>query len=90
MVSRPGRITPAVPQEPTKIKVCLVGDNEVGKTQFCKGFKDEFSTVYEPTIGSDFYMKNIKLSKGMYQFNVWDLSGDQNYIEVRNEFYKES
>lgn len=24
------------------------------------------------------------------QFNLWDLSGDQSYIEVRNEFYKDS
>ena len=35
-------------------------------------------------------MKQIKLPKGLYQFNVWDLSGGQDYIEVRNEFYKES
>jgi len=35
-------------------------------------------------------MKNVKLGKNSYQFNVWDLSGDVNYIEVRNEFYKES
>lgn len=35
-------------------------------------------------------MKQIKLPKGQYQFNVWDLSGGPDYIEVRNEFYKES
>ena len=40
MVSRPARVTPVPIPEPTKIKVCLVGDCEVGKTQFCKGFKD--------------------------------------------------
>lgn len=45
---------------------------------------------YEATIGSDYFMKTVKLGKGYYQFNVWDLSGDQGYVEVRNEFYKES
>jgi small GTP-binding protein len=35
-------------------------------------------------------MRRQKIGKTNYQFNVWDLAGDQNYIEVRNEFYKES
>ena len=90
MVTRPAKVTPVLPPEATKIKLCLVGDSQVGKTQFCKGFQDNFSATYEPTIGSDYYMKNVKLGKNSYQFNVWDLSGDVNYIEVRNEFYKES
>jgi len=67
MVSRPGRITPVLPTEPTKVKVCLVGDAQVGKTAFCKGFKDEgFPTDYEATVGSDFYMKTIKVPKGQF------------------------
>jgi GTPase SAR1 family protein len=66
MVSRPSRVTPVVPAEPTKIKVCLVGDTEIGKTCFCRGFKDDFVTQYEPTIGSDFFMKQIKIAKGYY------------------------
>ena len=45
---------------------------------------------YEPTIGSDFFMKNMAFGDGLFQFNVWDLSGNQTYVEVRNEFYKES
>ena len=76
MVSRPGRVQPVVPPEPTKFKLCLVGDSEVGKTQFCEGFNDQFSMSYEPTIGSDYYMRRQKIGKNNYQFNVWDLSGD--------------
>lgn len=90
MVTRPAKVAPVLAPESAKIKVCLVGDSEVGKTQFCRGFKDNFSLTYEPTIGSDYFMKNVKMGKNSYLFNVWDLSGDQNYIEVRNEFYKES
>jgi len=66
MVSRPGKIAPVLPPEPTKVKVCLVGDVQVGKTAFCRGFKDEFPTDYETTVGSDYYMKQIKLPKGYY------------------------
>ncbi len=75
MVSRPGKIAPVIPPEPTKVKVALVGDSQVGKTCFCKGFKDNFTTEYEPTIGSDYYSKTTKTTKGLYQFNFWDLSG---------------
>ena len=90
MVSRPAKVTPSIPPEPTKIKVCLVGDCEVGKTAFCKGFMDDFPTQYEPTVGSDYFMKTQKIGKVNYQFNVFDLSGHINYVEVRNEFFKEA
>ena len=76
MVTRPGRVTPVLPPGPTKYKICLVGDPEVGKTQFCKAFKDQFSLTYEPTVGSDFYMKQMRIGKQMTHFNVWDLAGD--------------
>mmetsp|Transcript_24914 Transcript_24914/g.24383 ORF Transcript_24914/g.24383 Transcript_24914/m.24383 type:complete len:102 (+) Transcript_24914:136-441(+) len=54
---------------------------------------NSLSTNYgeKSTIGSDFYSKTIKCgSKGMVQFSLWDLSGDQIFVEVRNEFYKDS
>ena len=74
-----------------KCKVVLIGECAIGKTSFCKAMSGkEFPADYEPTVGSDFYMKNMALGDGLFQFNVWDLSGDQTYVEVRNEFYKES
>jgi len=57
MVQRPGKIAPVPPAEPTKIKVIIVGESEVGKTAFCRGFADNFPDKYVPTIGSDYYMK---------------------------------
>ena len=35
-------------------------------------------------------MRNMKTGSGYFQFNLFDMSGDPNYLEVRNEFYKES
>lgn len=35
-------------------------------------------------------MRNLETTGGIYQFNLWDLSGDPAYTEVRNEFFKES
>ena len=32
----------------------------------------------------------MQTADGQFQFNLWDLSGDPVYHEVRNEFFKES
>ena len=35
-------------------------------------------------------MRNLSTNDGQFQFNLWDLSGEPVYNEVRNEFFKES
>jgi DnaJ family protein C protein 27 len=45
----------------------------------------------EKTVGSDFYTKQFRSTvKGLVTVTCWDLSGDPTYIDVRNEFYKDS
>ena len=63
----------------------------MGKTAFCQTISNKgFPTDYKPTVGSDYFMKNHRTSIGQCQFNFWDLSGEDQFLEVRNEFYKES
>ena len=92
MVSRPSqKIKVEPPPEAQKMKVVVVGEQGVGKTSLCKQFAQGiFNSSEEKTIGSDFYSKSFKSSKGLIQYTLWDLSGDPTYIEVRNEFYKDS
>ena len=93
MLSRPGKLAPAIPEEPTKIKILCIGDTKVGKTAFIKRLIDDkngFPDDYDPTVGSDYFMKPQRTASGFFQMNFWDLSGDRDYAEVRNEFYKES
>ena len=91
MVTRPEKVQPEKPAEPKKFKVILLGDKSVGKTAFAKVFAEQaFPDRYEGTVGSDFFMRNMNTNEGIFQFNLWDLSGDQIYSEVRNEFYRES
>ena len=72
----------------------VVGDPKIGKTQFLNQFcNDKYDDEYEKTIGSDFAIhKGLfgpKSNQKPIQFNFWDLAGEANYLEVRNEFYKE-
>lgn len=91
MVSRPPRVQPIPPPEVKKIKVCLIGDPQTGKSAFAKVFAEQnFPDSYSGTVGSDFFMRNMEVAGINFQFNLWDLSGDPIYSEVRNEFFKES
>ena len=91
MVTRPARVAPQAPPEIKKLKICLLGDCQVGKTAFARVFAEQdYPDSYEGTVGSDFYVRNMHTVNGQFQFNLWDLSGDPVYSEVRNEFFKES
>ena len=69
----------------------VVGDCNVGKTAFCKvAASQDFPSDAKSTIGSDYFMRTTKNANGVFQFNLFDMSGDPTYVEVRNEFYKES
>ena len=63
MVSRPARVQPQQPPAINKIKVCLLGDSQTGKTAFAKVFAQQaYPDSYENTIGSDFYMRTMEVT----------------------------
>ena len=45
---------------------------------------------YISTIGVDYGVKGIALAGEEVKVNFWDLAGSKEYLEVRNEFYKDS
>ena len=69
----------------------VVGDCNVGKSAFCKVAAGlDYPFDIKPTVGSDYFMRTVKNANGYFQFNLFDMSGDPTYVEVRNEFYKEA
>ena len=50
----------------------------------------QFVYKYISTIGVDYGVKGIVLSGEEVKVNFWDLAGSKEYLEVRNEFYKDS
>lgn len=63
MVSRrPVAVTQ--PREPNRAKVILVGDMGVGKTCLALRYmNNDFNGRQEPTIGMDFYSKDLSLNR---------------------------
>jgi len=79
-----------------RLKIITLGEARVGKTCLVKKFCEPRRVVvgkYFPTIGVDYGVKTV--SKGRdgeaqtqdIKIEFYDLSGDPDYCEVRNEFY---
>jgi DnaJ family protein C protein 27 len=72
-----------------KIKIVSLGESRVGKSclikRFCEG--NRFVTQYIPTIGIDYGARQFSVDNVQFYAHFWDMSGDDSYFEVRNEFY---
>lgn len=69
-------------------KVLLVGDGNVGKTslirRYCDGKFDESRIL---TIGVDFQIKKVALSKREIRLSIWDVAGQDRFRSFRDHFY---
>lgn len=74
-----------------RIKVLSMGDAGTGKSCLIKRYcEDKFVSKYISTIGVDYGVKGIVLAGEEVKVNFWDLAGSKEYLEVRNEFYKDT
>ena len=101
--------SPVMIVAPSRLKLLVVGDCQVGKTSIIKKYcEDRFFNKSNPTIGIDFGVKTLLVNNNMnssmidnattnsvnnnnskIQLNIYDTSGHIDYLEIRNEFYKE-
>eukprot|EP00760_Papus_ankaliazontas_P030986 PhM_4_TR515/c0_g1_i1/m.66418/K19372/DNAJC27; DnaJ homolog subfamily C member 27 len=74
-----------------RIKILSMGMEGVGKSCLIKRYSEErFVARYIPTIGVDYGVKRVNVEGRDVKVNFWDLSGSQDFFEVRNEFYKDT
>ncbi|KAJ9461283.1 Ras-related protein RABE1a [Diplonema papillatum] len=74
-----------------RVKIVSMGSEGVGKSclikRYCEG---KFVTKYITTIGIDFGVKPVVVDQTDVKVNFWDLSGNADYFEIRNEFYADA
>lgn len=71
------------------IKVILCGDGSVGKTEIKTRFVGETDRPsYLMTAAADFSSKEIVTERSLVQLQIWDLSGQPQYSEIRKAFFK--
>ena len=68
-----------------------MGERGCGKSCLIKRYCEEkFVSKYIGTIGVDYGVKPLKLGDYDVKVNLWDMAGSPEYLEVRNEFYKDA
>ena len=73
-----------------QIKLVIIGDSGVGKTNFIFQFTEgRFSSIHVTTVGFDFKSKIIKLpkSKKTVKLQIWDTAGQERYISVNKNLF---
>jgi len=78
-------------EEPEEIKVILIGDSGVGKTNLINTSVGlEFDDGKKPTISGSFIEKIVDINGKKYSINLWDTAGQEAYRGVTKLFFKGS
>ena len=76
-------------KEDYKIKIIVVGDSGVGKTNLINRFaSDKVDTNSKATIGVEFVYKTLKINKEVIKIEVWDTAGQERYRAITSSYYK--
>lgn len=71
------------------VKYILVGDISVGKSNLLFRFiQNSFYPAYKPTIGVEFAEKIIELNELKYKLQIWDTSGQENFMSLTRSYYR--
>ena len=74
-----------------KIKIVLVGESGVGKTNLIRVANDEdFQEEEQCTISSSYYEKDIIINNKQYTYTLWDTAGQEAYRSLNKMFLKKS
>ena len=74
-----------------RVKVLSMGPGGSGKSCIIKRYCEEkFVQKYIATIGVDYGVKPVTIAGKQVRVNFWDLSGREEFFDVRNEFYKDT
>ncbi len=74
-----------------QIKLVIIGDSGVGKTNFIFKFtENRFSTIHVTTVGFDYKSRIIKLpkSKKNVKLQIWDTAGQERYMALNKSLFQ--
>lgn len=75
----------------TKYKICMLGAFAVGKTSLVQRFVHSiFSERYQTTLGVKIDKKRVQLDDQAVELVLWDLAGEDEFMEVRSSYLRGS
>ena len=77
--------------EEPKIKIVLVGESGVGKTNLIRVTNDEpFEKSANSTVSSSYYEKDIIINNKRYCYSLWDTVGQEVYRSLNQMYLKDA
>ena len=77
--------------EEPKIKIVLVGESGVGKTNLIRVINDEpFEKSANSTVSSSYYEKEIIINNKRYCYSLWDTVGQEVYRSLNQMYLKDA
>ena len=74
-----------------RYKIIFVGDIGVGKTEIINRILDiPFEDLYEPSIGIDYFVRNIKFQGKKIKVQLWDTPGQEKYKGMIRSYVRNS
>lgn len=74
---------------PLEVKVCIIGDTDVGKTslstRYCHG---EFPENSNPTIGASFLQRRVMIDGTEISLQIWDTAGQERFRSMAPMYYR--
>lgn len=78
-------------KEDLKIKIVVIGDSGVGKTNLIKRFLSHtFDENSKATVGVEFISKSYKINNHIFKIEIWDTAGEERYKSITSIYYKGS
>ena len=72
-------------------KIIFIGDIGVGKTSIINRILDNpFEDLYEPSIGVDYFVRNIKFQEKYIKVQLWDTAGQEKYKALIPSYVRHS
>ena len=76
-------------KEDYKLKLVVVGDSGVGKTNLIKRFANNtFNSNSKATVGVEFLSKSFKINNRVFKIEIWDTAGQERYKSITAAYYK--
>jgi len=76
-------------QQIIEYKIIVLGDANVGKSSIIERYcKNEFTYNHRPTIGPEFYKKDIYKNGINITLNIWDTAGQERFRSLTSQYYR--